>query len=348
MSAGQLLLVRRQLTLADGVTTVDTGITQVSLATDPPVGGVEASEGVAGTASRVQVLPLAPLQAWTTGQIEHGEPRLNASGTIEVDFWVAAGTGPQTINVLFWDPHTSITPMTSEVANPFVCAPLTQWDFKSWTDTAVPAALDNPAAGEDDQAVFAFVAVNLQDNFNSATSDPVASDAGWTLLRRASVTTGGNTGLKFAVFTRLSTAADPATYGFTWTATIFSGVAIGVSYVPVNTTDWVQADAAVTVASTPTNPLSIAAPSLDATVSLPVLLVVHVANTDVDVWSTPAGMTAVTNTVNNTQPLSISLAQEDILTAGPTGTRSATLPGFAAVGFAYAITVNPFCSIFPS
>lgn len=110
--AGQLLWNRVRLTLPPVQSfTVDTGLTQLSKNFDasslnePTLGGL---------ASRVQVIPLLPIDNWTN--VSHGEPYL-LNGTVHVDF-TSIGEGPVTINVLFWDPHTVIGPGNAQSYNP--------------------------------------------------------------------------------------------------------------------------------------------------------------------------------------------------------------------------------------
>lgn len=104
--AGQLLWNRKRIVFAPATTTlnVDTGLTQVNRAlSDPPLG-----DGIA--ASRIQVLPLAPLAGWAN--ITHGEPFLDpATNTVHVVFTYDSEQGsPLPFNALFWDPHTSVGP----------------------------------------------------------------------------------------------------------------------------------------------------------------------------------------------------------------------------------------------
>src|SRR3990172_6551615 len=111
LKAGTLLWNRQRLSLAAGVTQVNTGLTQVGRAfnnmspSEPPLGVATASPGPAdGTppASRIQVIPMSPIPAWTT--VTHGEPYLNtATNTIFVAF-NNSNEAAADINVLFWDP----------------------------------------------------------------------------------------------------------------------------------------------------------------------------------------------------------------------------------------------------
>ena len=77
-------------------------------------------DGVVG--SRIQVIPLAPLTEWfATNPVTHGEPFLDpATDTIHVHFYPRSTGGEQgvvvasTLNVLFWNPHSSIGPGMAE------------------------------------------------------------------------------------------------------------------------------------------------------------------------------------------------------------------------------------------
>lgn len=124
--AGTLLWNRRRLLLVEGTTDVDTGLRQpqqafgASSIDEPPLGIAGIAPPPPGTlpASRVQVIPLAPTTVW--GAITHSEPWLNtATGTVFVTF-VNSNEGSLDINVLFWDPHTSIGPGKADTYNPMI------------------------------------------------------------------------------------------------------------------------------------------------------------------------------------------------------------------------------------
>lgn len=111
--AGALLWNRMQIVLAAGTTDIDTGITQVNAAFgdgQPSLGVRATSTPAPGAlpASRIQVVPLAPTPVWA--DVTHGEPYFNTTtNTIHVAF-TFSGKGGGTINVLFWDPHTLVSP----------------------------------------------------------------------------------------------------------------------------------------------------------------------------------------------------------------------------------------------
>jgi hypothetical protein len=123
--AGALLWNRQRITLPAGDTTIDTGLAQVNKGFadmspgEPPLGVTIAPPGPPdGTtpASRVQVIPQAPLGPWNS--ITHGEPFVDpATGTVKVTF-VNGGRAPEEINVLFWDPHSIVGPGEAETYNP--------------------------------------------------------------------------------------------------------------------------------------------------------------------------------------------------------------------------------------
>lgn len=124
LKAGALLWNRQRLTLENGFTTVDTGLTQVNQAfgnmspNEPPLGVTSAPPGPAdGTlpASRVHVIPQSPRNSWAT--ISHGEPFVDpVTRTVKVTFSNTL-EGPVTINVLFWDPHSMVGPGEADTYN---------------------------------------------------------------------------------------------------------------------------------------------------------------------------------------------------------------------------------------
>jgi hypothetical protein len=123
--AGTLLWNRQRITLAGNgaATDVDTGLQQPNLQfgnssdAEPPFGAASNVSPPDGTlpASRIQVIPLAPTGVWAT--ITHGEPWLSiVTGTIHVRFVNTSETG-ETINVLFWNPHTLVGPGLADTYN---------------------------------------------------------------------------------------------------------------------------------------------------------------------------------------------------------------------------------------
>jgi hypothetical protein len=123
--AGNLLWNRRRVSVGPGATNIDTGLRQANMSFDassdgePPLGisGVAPPAGGSLPASRVQVIPLAPIGEWTSAAISHSEPWFNtATGTVFVTF-VSGNEGQADINVLFWDPHTLMGPGDADTYN---------------------------------------------------------------------------------------------------------------------------------------------------------------------------------------------------------------------------------------
>ncbi len=114
VQSGNLHWNRVRLDLDEGVTDVDTGLTLVNLGyntLEPGIGGSAAAAPALGVlpASRIQVIPMAPIGTWTG--ITHGEPYLNTvTNTIHVAFTNAVEGGSVGVNVLFWNPHTINSP----------------------------------------------------------------------------------------------------------------------------------------------------------------------------------------------------------------------------------------------
>jgi hypothetical protein len=114
LKSGTLLWNRQHLSFTSLETRdIDTGLTQsnLALANDPPLGipGPAAPAPGETPASRVHVIPMAPIGAWSN--ITHGEPYYNTTtGTVHVVFTNGLESNVTDLNVLFWDPHTSISP----------------------------------------------------------------------------------------------------------------------------------------------------------------------------------------------------------------------------------------------
>jgi hypothetical protein len=125
LKTGALLWNRQNLVLPIGFTSINTGLRQVNKGfpdmspNEPPLGVMSAPPGPPdGTppASRVQVIPMAPLGIWVA--VTHGEPFVNpATDTVWVTF-NNAGQTPAEINVLFWDPHSMVGPGLAMTYNP--------------------------------------------------------------------------------------------------------------------------------------------------------------------------------------------------------------------------------------
>lgn len=111
--AGELLWRRMRITLppATGgefpipsITNVDTGVTQLNKAFDD----MSLDEPSFGTPSRIQVAPMSPIPAWSS--VTHSEPAFDSgTETVHVTFFNHVQS-PVTINVLIWDPHSTIGP----------------------------------------------------------------------------------------------------------------------------------------------------------------------------------------------------------------------------------------------
>lgn len=128
--AGALLWNRRRVTippLNGGVgEVIDTGLRQPNLSfpdysrNEPPVGVTMAPPGpMFGVlpASRIQVIPMAPILPATWDFIVHGEPFVDpATGTVKVLF-INIAPDPVPINVLFWDPHSIAGPGLADTYN---------------------------------------------------------------------------------------------------------------------------------------------------------------------------------------------------------------------------------------
>lgn len=115
---GTLLWNRMKIVLGSFETKiVDTGLTQENRnfadmsSGEPPLGIETTTPPLPGTlpASRVQVIPLAPLAPWLGAFVDHGEPFFDpTTQTVKVRF--TSGEGGAVVNVLFWNPHSVLGP----------------------------------------------------------------------------------------------------------------------------------------------------------------------------------------------------------------------------------------------
>jgi len=122
--AGALLWSRQRITLGAGINDIDTGLMQVSKSfagqspNEPSLGVTAAIAPPNGTlpASRVHVIPLAPLARWT--DITQGEPYFDSTTqTVHVQLTNNGKPGTE-INVLFWNPHAIVGPGQADTYNP--------------------------------------------------------------------------------------------------------------------------------------------------------------------------------------------------------------------------------------
>jgi hypothetical protein len=104
---------------------IDTGLTQLNKAfagmspSEPPLGVNATAPPPDGTlpASRVQVIPMAPLSKWNS--VVHGEPYFNTNtNTVHVRFSTTNEGSVTDLNVLFWDPHSIVGPGKADTYNP--------------------------------------------------------------------------------------------------------------------------------------------------------------------------------------------------------------------------------------
>lgn len=209
----------------------------------------------------------------------------------------------------------------------------------------------NTPAGVDGDILIAFVAAGHANNFGG-DSEINPDEAGWNLLRRASIDLGAGAGIQYACWWRLATAGDPASFDFSWVDPTNSAFA-GHIYRADNPDPFtpIQDDAAVVVQPA-ADPLVIDAPSLTAVAErLPRLVVMHLANSETNgPWTVPGGMTqrAEVATTAAVVPLAMQVADEAILAGGATGVRQASYAnggGNPIQGMAYAVLIEPACNV---
>jgi hypothetical protein len=206
-----------------------------------------------------------------------------------------------------------------------------------------------PAGTVADDVMIASIAVRPCSNTNGgACTVTLTPPAGWTQIRLTNQTGGGGTGgfgNRLAVYQRVATGSEPASY--TWSfggAPLHSG-AVGVitSYSGVDTVSPIVAENGQPTASAFTH----TAPSIDTgTVTNTMLVTTHVANSAAT-WTPPGGMTeaADVSSLPPTNDLGISMEVNYELraAAGATGTRTATHsnPPAADTGATHSLALRP-------
>ena len=200
-----------------------------------------------------------------------------------------------------------------------------------------------------DDVMIASIAIRPCSNTNGgACTVTLSPPAGWTLLRLTDQTGGGGTGgfgNRLAVYQRVATGAEPASYTWTFGGTPLHAGAVGAisSYAGVDTSNPVVVENGQATASA----FAHAAPSINTgTVANTMLVSSHAANSGAS-WTPPAGMTEAADgsSLPPADDLGISLEVNYELraAAGLTGTRTATHsnPPAADTGTTHILALRP-------
>ncbi|MGH8667668.1 MAG: DUF6701 domain-containing protein, partial [Burkholderiales bacterium] len=176
----------------------------------------------------------------------------------------------------------------------------------------------------------------------------VATPTGWTLIRSINQTGGAGTGgygNRLLVYQRVATAAEPASYTWTFAGTPVHAGAAGaiLSFSGVDTANPIVAEAGQATPSSRNH----TAPSIDTGTDINTVLVSsHSANSAAS-WTAPAGMTERVDISSVSVPDDLGLAlevnTENFPTPGATGTRTATHsnPPAADTGATHMLALRP-------
>jgi len=200
-----------------------------------------------------------------------------------------------------------------------------------------------------DDVMIASIAIRPCSNTNGgACTVTLLPPAGWTLLRLTDQTGGGGVGgfgNRLAVYQRVATGTEPASYTWTFGGTPLHAGAVGAisSYAGVDTSNPVVVENGQATA----NAFTHATPSINTgTVANTMLVSSHAANSGAS-WTPPAGMTEAADgsSVPPADDLGISLEVNYELraAAGLTGTRTATHsnPPAADTGTTHILALRP-------
>jgi MSHA biogenesis protein MshQ len=188
-----------------------------------------------------------------------------------------------------------------------------------------------PAGTTTDDVLIAAVAV-------SPSTLSITPPAGWTSLNRVDQAAGNSNSQE--VFYRIATAAEPASY--TWTFSGATGGAAGgmLSYSGVDTSAIFDANGGnITPSGT-----SHTASSITTTVTDALLVSIHSYSSS-DTWTPPTGMTEEVDVASlpTPNPAGIALEMNDVTqaTAGASGDKTATATGNADTGVAQLLALTP-------
>lgn len=175
----------------------------------------------------------------------------------------------------------------------------------------------------------------------------ISPPAGWTLIRLVEQTTGGGTGgygLRLATYYKVATAAEPASYTWTFGGSPTHNGAAGVisSFINVDTTSPIVIESGQATPSSYTH----TAPSLGVLATNTMLVSIHAALSS-GTWTPPPGMTEILDWASQTVPsdvgMSLEINTEQRPLPGNTGTRTATLsnPPSADAGATHILALRP-------
>jgi hypothetical protein len=182
----------------------------------------------------------------------------------------------------------------------------------------------------------------------AACTTTMTPPAGWTLVSSIDQTTGAGTGgygHRVFVYQRVATAAEPASYTWTFSGTPSHAGAAGaiLSFSGVDTASPIVAQSGQTTVSALTH----AAPSINTGTQINTMLVAtHSANSSAT-WTPATGMTEQVDIASLATPddlgLSLQVSTEALAVAGMTGTRTATLssPPAADTGATHLLALRP-------
>jgi hypothetical protein len=197
--------------------------------------------------------------------------------------------------------------------------------------SATSITINRPAGTQKGDVLVAVIAV-------VPSTTAITAPAGWTLVDRQTNTNGSSNAL--AVYYKVASAAEPASY--TWTFSANNGNAGGImAFSGVDNQNPVDVAAGQLTTSAST---SIAAPSVTTTVADTMIVTGHEYASSRR-WTPPAGMTEAFDVaslaVNNKNGVSTVGSYMPKATAGPTGTLVATTGGNGDTGAGITVALRP-------
>lgn len=212
-----------------------------------------------------------------------------------------------------------------------------------------PLTINVPAGTAASDVMIASITVRAcSDTSGGACTLTTATPAGWTLINTVDQTTGAGAdgfGNRLFVYSRVATAAEPASYSWVFGGTpVHAGAAGGIlSFSGVDITTPIAANAGQATAASYNH----AAPSINTgAITNTMLVSSHTVNSS-GTWTPPAGMTEQVDIASLATPsgvgLALSMNYELRAAAGATGTRTAVLsnPPTNDTGATHMLALRP-------
>lgn len=206
------------------------------------------------------------------------------------------------------------------------------WEFSQDLFNASPLTIPKPTGTVAADVMIASVTVN-------PSTVTITPPGGWALINE--VVQGTATSSRLATYYRVAGTGEPASYTWTFSGGTHAGAVGGImSFVGVDNATPIDAQAGGPTASNTTH----VAPSVTTTQPNGMLVTIHELASS-RTWTAPGTMTEAVDVASlapsNAAGISMEMNYEQRITAGATGTRTATVGGNADSGGTQSVALRP-------